>query len=260
MCKSFILLTCLHFQDPYDEHQQPHNQMNQYESEYQKQKQQKSASFKKIEDEYSAMKAALLSSMDSEDECSDEGFPNQNPSHSTISFEALPQTLKSDRTHPSIVSGHPKVTPSKLNSSRSSLEESVSLNNPHGNNDQLVLDSKLKLGSSNADNVTHEDVLVRTKSSEGPSAANLNPGRVLDVSSVLVIHHQLDVFTNSNCQILHLCFNRGNSLYLTCREMQENNKITFTISLRVWQFEHLQIFILKKVKLDDQCKDRLHSS
>ena len=185
MCKSFILLTCLHFQDPYDEHQ-PHNQMNQYESEYQKQKQQKSASFKKIEDEYSAMKAALLSSMDSEDECSDEGYPNQDPSHK-ISFEALPQTLKSDQTHPN-VSGHPKVTPSKLNSSRSSLEESVSLNNPHGNNNQLVLDSKLKLGSSNADNVTHEDVLVRKISSVAPSAANLNPGRVLDVSSVLVIH------------------------------------------------------------------------
>ena len=183
MCKSFILLTCLHFQDPYDEHQQPHNQMNQYESEYQKQKQQKSASFKKIEDEYSAMKAALLSSMDSEDECSDEGFPNQDPSHLKISFEALPQTLKSDQTHPN-VSGHPKVTPSKLNSSRSSLEESVSLNNPHGNTNQLVLDSKLKLGSSNADNVTHEDVLVRTISSLGPSAANLNPGRVLDVSSL----------------------------------------------------------------------------
>ena len=53
--------------------------------------------FKKIEDEYSAMKAALLSSMDSEDECSDEGFPNQDPCHK-ISFQALPQTLKSDQT------------------------------------------------------------------------------------------------------------------------------------------------------------------
>ena len=184
--KVLHLLIYFYFQDPYDEHP-AHTQMNQYESEYRKQKQQKSASFKKIEDEYSAMKAALLSSMDSEDECSDEGFPNQDP-NLNMSLEALPQTLNSDQIHPT-VSGHPQITPSKLKSSCSSLEESVWLNNPHGNNNQLVLDSKLKLGSSNADNVTHEDVLVRKISSGATSAANFNPGRVLNVSSVLVIYH-----------------------------------------------------------------------
>ena len=110
--------------------------MSQYESEYQKQKQRKSASFKKIEDEYSAMKAALLSSMDEEDVSDEEGFPNQDPSIQNLKLleNASSQEIhKSDSTPLNSLSGHPNVTPSKAKSSLSSREEDVSLCNSHGN-------------------------------------------------------------------------------------------------------------------------------
>ena len=111
--------------------------MNQYESEYQKQKERKSASFKKIEDEYSAMKAALLSSMDEEDVSDEEGFPNQDPRIQNIKLlenASSQEIFKSDSTQPlNSLSGHPNVTPSKAKSSLSSREEDVSLCNSHGN-------------------------------------------------------------------------------------------------------------------------------
>ena len=154
--------------------------MNHYESEYQKQKQQKSASFKKIEDEYSAMKAALLSSMDSEEDLSDEdAFPNSDLSLKRC-VDSVPRTVSSDPPNPlQSLSGQPKTIPSTVKSSRSSLEESVLLKNAHGKDHQLVLDSKHKLGSIStdaADNL-HEDVLVRNSPGSVDTAAVMTQGR-----------------------------------------------------------------------------------
>ena len=156
--------------------------MNQYESEYQSQKRQKNSSIKKIEDEYSAMKAALLSSMDSEEENSDEDQNFKNaPSQQT-------QMIKSDKNPLKSVSGHPnssQKSPSFVtNSLHSHLDQPSNL--PHGKNDQIVIDSQLKLGSRIADNVKHEDVLVRKMCHED-STAIFNQGRIKNVSILLII-------------------------------------------------------------------------
>ena len=161
--------------------------MNQYESEYQSQKRQKNASIKKIEDEYSAMKAALLSSMDSEEEISDE---DQNFVKSLEKNAPSQQTelIKSDKNPLKSVSGHPKSSqksPSFVkNSITSHLDQPSNL--PHGKNDQIVIDSQLKLGSRIADNVKHEDVLVRKMCHEDPTAI-FNQGRIKNVSILLII-------------------------------------------------------------------------
>ena len=152
--------------------------MNQYESEYQSQKRQKNDSIKKIEDEYSAMKAALLSSMDSEEENSDEDQNFKNaPSQQT-------QLIKSDKNPLNSVSGPPTSPRFVTNSLHSHLDQPSKL--PHGKNDQIVLDSQLKLGSRIADNVKHEDVLVRKMCHEDPTAI-FNQGRIKNVSLLLII-------------------------------------------------------------------------
>ena len=156
--------------------------MNQYESEYQSQKRQKNSSIKKIEDEYSAMKAALLSSMDSEEENSDEDQNLKNaPSQQT-------QLIKSDKNPLNSVSGPPsssQKSPSFVtNSLHSHLDQPSKL--PHGKNGQIVIDSQLKLGSRIADNVKHEDVLVRKMCHEDPTAI-FNQGRIKNVSILLII-------------------------------------------------------------------------
>ena len=146
--------------------------MNHYESEYQKQKQQKNASFKKIEDEYSAMKAALLSSMDEEDVSDEDGFPNQDPNVQKLKSFENASSQESDPKPLNSMSGQPKVTPSIVKSSLGSIEEDVSLCNSHGNIHYLVLDFRLKLVSSNADYNKHEDVLVRNSSSRGSTSVH----------------------------------------------------------------------------------------
>ena len=156
--------------------------MNQYESEYQSQKRQKNASIKKIEDEYSAMKAALLSSMDSEEENSDEDQNLKNVTNQQT------QLIKSDKNPLNSVSGPPsssQKSPSFVtNSLHSHLDQPSKL--PHGKNGQIVIDSQLKLGSRIADNIKHEDVLVRKMCHEDPTA-NFNQGRIKDVSLLLII-------------------------------------------------------------------------
>ena len=154
--------------------------MNQYESEYRSQKGQKSASIKKIEDEYSAMKAALLSSMDSD--CSDEdGFPNRDPNY-------CHQGPTSDMTPLNSMSGPsmPNSTPSNVQNSCSRL---AALSNSHGKDNSLVLETKLKLVSSKADNIKHEDVLLvrQLSSASGNSTSVFDKGRKLNVPALLII-------------------------------------------------------------------------
>lgn len=159
--------------------------MNQYESEYRSQKGQKSASIKKIEDEYSAMKAALLSSMDSD--CSDEdGFPNRDPNYC---HQGPTQPMpKSDMTPLNSVSGPsmPNSTPSNVQNSCSRL---AALSNSHGKDNSLVLETKLKLVSSKADNIKHEDVLLvrQLSSASGNSTSVFDKGRKLNVPALLII-------------------------------------------------------------------------
>ena len=160
--------------------------MNQYESEYRYQQGQKSASIKKIEDEYSAMKAALLSSMDSD--CSDEdGFPNRDPNYC---HQGPTQPMpKSDLTPLNSVSGPfmPNSTPpSNVQNSCSRL---AALSNSHGKDNSLVLDSKLNLVSSKADNIKHEDVLLvrQLSSASGNSTSVFDKGRKLNVPALLII-------------------------------------------------------------------------
>ena len=156
--------------------------MNQFESEYQKSGT-KSASFKKIEDEYSAMKASLLSSMDMEDSSEEESYPHHNKQQNH-NFEIAPQQLTnpSDKTPLKVsMSGSPNIFPSYVKHSSSRIDE---LSNSHGKNNQLVLESELKLGSSKADNVTHEDVLVRKLSSASGNSTVFIKGRAKNVSFV----------------------------------------------------------------------------
>ena len=162
--------------------------MNQYESEYRYQQGQKSASIKKIEDEYSAMKAALLSSMDSD--CSDEdGFPNRDPNYCRQGpTQAMP---KSDQnmTPLNSVSGPSMSNSTPSNSAQNSCSRLAALSNSHGKDNSLVLDTKLKLVSSKADNVKHEDVLLvrQLSSASGNSTSVFDKGRKLDVPALLII-------------------------------------------------------------------------
>ena len=162
--------------------------MNQYESEYRwSQKGQKSASIKKIEDEYSAMKAALLSSMDS-DGSDEDGFPNRDPNYHCHQGPTQPMP-KSDLTPLNSVSGPfmPNSTPpSNVQNSCSRL---AALSNSHGKDNSLVLETKLKLVSSKADNIKHEDVLLvrQLSSASGNSTSVFDKGRKLDVPALLII-------------------------------------------------------------------------
>ena len=126
------------------------------------------------------MKAALLSSMDSEEDLSDEdAFPNSDLSLKRC-VDSVPRTVSSDPPNPlQSLSGQPKTISSTVKSSRSSLEESVLLKNAHGKDHQLVLDSKHKLGSISTDAAgnLHEDVLVRNSPGSVDPAAVMTQGR-----------------------------------------------------------------------------------
>ena len=150
--------------------------MNHYESEYGQLSQRKSASIKKIEDEYSQMKAALLSSMDSEDELSDdERFDKDEPK---IWEGSIPKPTERDHCPTSKdLSGRYKTTPS-IDTNLDSSENHQVLSNSHGTDNQVELESKLKLGSSsNADIAKHEDVLDRKTSCDGSYGVHFSKGR-----------------------------------------------------------------------------------
>ena len=149
--------------------------MNHYESEYGQLSQRKSASIKKIEDEYSQMKAALLSSMDSEDELSDdEVFDKDEPK---IWEGSIPKPTERDHCPTSKdLSGRYKTTPS-IDTNLDLSENHKVLSISHGKDNQLVLESKLKLGRSKADIDKHEDVLDRKSSSDGSHGLHISKGR-----------------------------------------------------------------------------------
>ena len=156
------------FQESYEDERHP---VNHYESEYGKVSQQKSASIKKIEDEYSLMKAALLSSMDSEDEVSEcEGYSRDQPKD----WEG--SNLKSSEKPDSRQSGQYKVTPSNATNLDLSENHKV-LTISHGRDNQLDLESKLNLGCSKRDIDKHEDVLDRKTSCDGSYGLHLSKGR-----------------------------------------------------------------------------------
>ena len=165
-----VTVTLINFvlQEPYEDEMRP---VNHYESEYGKVSQQKSASIKKIEDEYSLMKAALLSSMDSEDEVSEcEGHSRNQPKDWEGSNRK--STEKSDSRQ----SGQSKATPS--NATNLDLSENINvLSISHGRDNQLDLESKLNLGSSKRDIDKHEDVLDRKTSCDGSYGLHLSKGR-----------------------------------------------------------------------------------
>ena len=158
------------FQEPYEDEMQA---VNHYESEYVKLSQKKSASIKKIEDEYSQMKAALLSSMDSEDELSeadkdepklwDGSVPKPTERDNCPTTKKLSDQYK---TTPSIATN---LDPSENRKQVSSVS--------HGKANQLELESKRKLGSSSANIDKHEDVLDRKTSSGGSYGLQLSKGR-----------------------------------------------------------------------------------
>ena len=156
------------FQESYEDERHP---VNHYESEYGKVSQQKSASIKKIEDEYSLMKAALLSSMDSEDEVSDgEGYSRDQPKDWEGSNRK--STEKPDNRQ----SGQYKATPSIATNLDLSENHKV-LTISHGRDNQLDLESKLNLGCSKSDIDKHEDVLDRKTSCDGSYGLHLSKGR-----------------------------------------------------------------------------------
>ena len=158
------------FQESYEDETRP---VNHYESEYGKVSQPKSASIKKIEDEYSLMKAALLSSMDSEDvsEVSEgEGDSRDQPKDWEGSNPK--STVKPERSQP----GQSKATPSNATNLDLSENHKV-LSISHGRENQLDLESKLDLGCSNRDIDKHEDVLDRKLSSDGSYGLHLSKGR-----------------------------------------------------------------------------------
>ena len=155
-------------QESYEDEMAP---VNHYESEYGKVSQQKSASIKKIEDEYSLMKAALLSSMDSEDEVSEcEGYGRNQPKDWEGSNQK--STEKSESRQP----GQSKATPSNATNLDLSENHNV-LSISHGRENQLDLESKLNLGSSKRDIDKHEDVLDRKTSCDGSYGLHLSKGR-----------------------------------------------------------------------------------
>ena len=161
------LINCV-LQEPYEDEMRP---VNHYESEYGKVSQQKSASIKKIEDEYSLMKAALLSSMDSEDEVSDgEGYCRDQPKDWECSNPK--STEKSDSRQ----SGQYKATPSNATNLDLSENHKV-LSISHGRENQLEIESKLNLGCSKSDIDKHEDVLDRKNSCDGSYGLHLSKGR-----------------------------------------------------------------------------------
>ena len=136
--------------------------------------QQKSASIKKIEDEYSLMKAALLSSMDSEDEVSDgEGYSRDQAKD----WEG--SNRKSSEKSASRQAGQYSATPSNATNVDLSENHGV-LSISHGRDsrdNQLDLESQLNLGRSTRDIDKHEDVLDRTTSCDGSYGLHLSKGR-----------------------------------------------------------------------------------
>ena len=160
------------FQENYEEEGRP---ANHYESEYGKVSQQKSASIKKIEDEYSLMKAALLSSMDSEDQVSEgEGDSRDQPKDWEGSN---PKSSEKPESRPA---GQYKASP--RNATALDLSENHKVlsfsHGSHGRDNQVDRESKLNLGYSKRDIDKHEDVLDRkTSCDEGSYGIKLSKGR-----------------------------------------------------------------------------------
>ena len=160
----------LYFQEPYEDEIRP---VNHYESEYVKLAQRKSASIKKIEDEYCQMKAALLSSMDSEDEQSD-----ADKDEPKLWEGSIPKPTERDNCPTTKkLSDQYKTTPSIHTNLDPSENRKTVLSISHGKDNQIDLESKRKLGSSNADIDKHEDVLDRKTSSDGSYGLHLSKGR-----------------------------------------------------------------------------------